>query len=175
MTGNRLKRFIFALTPVFFCFVAYAVHAQTPSIITQPTSVSSAVGATIKFTVSAAGGGTLAYQWQKNTTNLANGAFSGRATVSGTTTPSITLAGMTTNDQANYACRITNNFGSITSSVATLTVDVAPTITTQPVGKTNSSGANVSFVVVATGTAPLSYQWMEKGTDIPPPPSTPIR
>jgi hypothetical protein len=152
---------------VFCYFAAYTVQAQAPSIITQPTSLSSAVGGTIKFTVSAAGGSTLAYQWQKNTTNLANGTFSGRATVSGATTASVTLAGITTNDQANYTCRITNSFGSITSSIATLTVDVAPTITTQPIGKTNSPGANVSFVVVATGTAPLSYQWMENGVDIP--------
>jgi uncharacterized protein YpmS len=167
MKTNGLKRLIFALTPLCCCFLAYAIQAQVPSIITQPTSLSSAVGGTIKFTVSAAGGGTLAYQWQKNTTNLANGTFSGRATVSGTTTASVTLAGITTNDQANYSCRITNGFGSVTSSIVTLTVDVAPTITTQPVGKTNSPGANISFTVVAAGTAPLSYQWKENGTDIP--------
>jgi hypothetical protein len=151
MTVNRLKRFIFALTPVFCCFLAITVQAQAPSIITQPASQSSAVGGTIQFTVSVAGGGTLAYQWQKNTTNLANGTFSGRATVSGATTASVTLAGITTNDQADYTCRITNTYGSVTSSIATLTVYVAPTITTQPVGKTNSPGANVSFIVVATG------------------------
>jgi hypothetical protein len=167
MTTNRLNRFVFALVPVFWFLLAHSAHAQAPSVITQPASQSSAVGETIQFTVSAAGGGTLAYQWQKNTTNLANGTFSGRATVSGATTASVTLAGITTNDQADYACRITNTFGSITSSIATLTVYVAPTITTQPVGKTNSPGANISFTVVAAGTAPLSYQWMENGTDIP--------
>src|SRR5665213_573418 len=166
MKTNGLQRFICALMPVFCCFQAYTVQAQAPSIITQPANQSSAVGGTIQFTVSAAGGGTLAYQWQKNTTNLANGTFSGRATISGATTASVTLAGITTNDQANYTCRVTNTSGSVTSSIATLTVYVAPTITTQPVGKTNSPGANVSFIVVATGTAPLSYQWMENGNNI---------
>ncbi|HZM06209.1 MAG TPA: immunoglobulin domain-containing protein, partial [Candidatus Saccharimonadales bacterium] len=167
MTTKWLNRSIFALMPIFWFFLAISAHAQAPSIITQPASQSSAVGGTIQFTVSAAGGGTLVYQWQKNTTNLANGTFSGRATVSGATTASVTLAGITTNDQANYTCRVTNTYGSVTSSIATLTVYVAPTITTQPVGKTNPPGANVSFIVVATGTAPLSYQWMENGTNIP--------
>ena len=35
---------------------------------------------------SATGGGTLSYQWRKNGVNMANGTFSGRATVSGATT-----------------------------------------------------------------------------------------
>jgi hypothetical protein len=166
MTTKGLKRFIFALMPVFCCFLAHPVHAQAPSIITQPASQSSAVGGTIQFTVSATGGGTLLYQWRKNTTNLANGTFSGRATVSGATTTAMTLAGVTTNDQANYTCFITNSSGSITSSVASLSVVVAPTITTQPKSVVTNVGATVSFSVVASGTAPLDYQWYDNDSPI---------
>ncbi len=148
--------------------LAWASNAQTvPAIITQPASQGSAVGGTIAFSVSASGAGTLAFQWQKNTTNLANGSFSGRASVSGATTAGLLLAGITTNDQANYTCLVTNHNGSITSSAASLTVYIAPAITTQPIGKTNAPGANVTFSVVATGTAPLAYQWMKNATDIP--------
>lgn len=46
------------------------------------------------------------------------------------------------------------------------TVVTAPAITTQPVSQTVTAGANVSFTVVATGTAPLSYQWMKSGVNI---------
>jgi uncharacterized repeat protein (TIGR03803 family) len=35
----------------------------------------------------------------------------------------------------------------------------APTITTQPASKTVTAGQSASFTVVASGTAPLSYQW----------------
>lgn len=166
MTANWLKRFIFALIPVLFCCLPHTADAQTPSIIIQPVGQSSAVGGTIQFTVSATGGGTLAYQWRKNATNLTNGTFSGRATVSGATTMAMTLSGVTTNDQANYTCYITNTSGSITSSVATLAIILPPNITTQPKSVATNVGATVSFSVVASGTAPLSYQWYDNGSPI---------
>lgn len=140
-----------------------SAHAQAPSIVVQPASQSSAVGGTIQFTVSATGSGALIYQWRKNDTNLANGTFPGRATVSGATTAAMTLAGVTTNDQANYTCFITNYFGAITSSVASLAIFVAPVITTQPKSYNTNAGASVTFSVAASGTAPLSYQWYKDG------------
>ena len=163
---NGLLRFIIAMMPFLCCFLAHTAHAQIPSIITQPASQSSAVGGTIQFTVSATGGGTLAYQWRKNGVNTANGTFSGRATVSGATTTAMTLTGVTTNDQANYTVYINNTSGSITSSVASLAVIVAPAITTQPKSATTNVGATVSFSVVASGTAPLSYQWYDNSAPI---------
>jgi hypothetical protein len=41
-----------------------------------------------------------------------------------------------------------------------------PTITAQPLNQTVGVGATVTFSVVATGTMPLSYQWMENGMAI---------
>src|SRR4029077_7956766 len=52
---------------------------------------------------------------------------------------------------------------------ATLTVTAAPTapsITTQPVSQSVQAGQSATFSVVATGTAPLSYQWRRNGTAI---------
>ena len=42
----------------------------------------------------------------------------------------------------------------------------APVITTQPVSQSVSVGQSVNFVVVATGTAPLTYQWQKTGVNI---------
>jgi hypothetical protein len=42
----------------------------------------------------------------------------------------------------------------------------APVITTQPVSQTVSVGQSASFVVVATGSTPLSYQWQKNGVNI---------
>jgi hypothetical protein len=42
----------------------------------------------------------------------------------------------------------------------------APMIVTQPQGGTVNRGTPVTFTVVATGAAPLSYQWRFEGTDI---------
>jgi hypothetical protein len=162
----KIQWVIFVLLLWGCTIIVPKAHAQIPSIITQPASQSSAVGGTIQFTVSATGGGTLAYQWRKNSTNLSNGTFSGRATVSGATTTAMTLTGVTTNDQANYTVYISNTSGSITSSVASLAIIVAPAITTQPKSATTNVGATVSFSVVASGTAPLSYQWYDNGAPI---------
>jgi endonuclease/exonuclease/phosphatase family metal-dependent hydrolase len=43
----------------------------------------------------------------------------------------------------------------------------APSITTQPLGQTNSLGTTATLTVVATGTAPLSYQWKHITTNLP--------
>jgi hypothetical protein len=42
----------------------------------------------------------------------------------------------------------------------------APSITTQPVSLTVVTGANANLSVVATGTAPLRYQWFKNGIEI---------
>jgi hypothetical protein len=41
-----------------------------------------------------------------------------------------------------------------------------PSISTQPASQTVTAGQSVTFSVVATGTAPLSYQWQKNGTSI---------
>jgi PKD repeat protein len=43
----------------------------------------------------------------------------------------------------------------------------APTITTQPKNRIVLWGQNASFNVVASGTAPLAYQWQFNGTNLP--------
>jgi len=44
---------------------------------------------------------------------------------------------------------------------------VAPTITSQPQSWTVPVGADVTFFVLAGGTAPLGYQWRHEGTNLP--------
>jgi hypothetical protein len=41
-----------------------------------------------------------------------------------------------------------------------------PTITTQPQNQTVQFGTTATFTVVASGSMPLSYQWMENGMAI---------
>src|SRR5882724_3700186 len=47
------------------------------------------------------------------------------------------------------------------------TSPVAPSITTQPKNQTVIAGQTATFSVVASGTAPLSYQWRQNGSNIP--------
>lgn len=43
---------------------------------------------------------------------------------------------------------------------------LAPDIIAHPQGRTNATGSNVTFSVVATGTAPLAYQWRKDHTPL---------
>ena len=61
---------------------------------------------------------------------------------------------------------VSNTAGTVTSVVATLTVNTAPTITTAPGNQTVTTGQTATFTVVATGTAPLSYQWQKNAVNI---------
>jgi hypothetical protein len=133
-----------------------ATSSTAPSISSQPASKTVTVGQTASFSVTAKGTAPLSYQWQKN-----GAAISGAAS-SSYTTPATT----STDNGALFAVVVSNNVGKITSSSATLTVNSAPSITTQPVSKTVMAGQTATFAVTATGGAPLSYQWGKNGTPI---------
>src|SRR4029077_15341328 len=111
------------------------------------------------FTVVATGTAPLSYQWQKNGVNIAG------ATAASYTTPATTTA----DSGATFQVVVSNTAGTVTSAAGTLTVNpapVAPTITTQPGNQTVTAGQTATFTVVATGTAPLSYQWQKNGANI---------
>jgi beta-galactosidase len=133
--------------------------AVPPTITTQPTSQTVTAGQTATFTVVANGTAPLSYQWQKNGSNI------GGATAPSYTTPATTTA----DNGSTFSVVVTNSKGSVTSNAATLTVNaaaVAPTIVTQPLGLTVTVGQTATFLVVASGTAPLSYQWQKNGSNI---------
>ncbi|PYT92133.1 MAG: hypothetical protein DMG36_16205, partial [Acidobacteria bacterium] len=92
------------------------------------------------------------------------------ANIAGATSSSYTTPATTTSDSGlTFVVVVTNTAGSATSNAATLTVNpapVAPTITTQPANQTVTAGQTAAFSVVASGTAPLSYQWQKNGANI---------
>src|SRR5688572_32139676 len=51
------------------------------------------------------------------------------------------------------------------SAVASASAQTPPAITTQPLGQSASSGANITLSVTATGDAPLRYQWRFNATN----------
>ena len=130
-----------------------------PSITAEPASQTVMAGQTASFSVAASGTAPLSYQWKKNGV-----AISG-ATFTSYTTPTTTSS----DNGAQFTVTVSNTAGSVTSSAATLTVSaapVAPSISTQPSSQTVTAGQTASFSVVATGTAPLSYQWNKSGVAI---------
>jgi len=84
-----------------------------PSITTQPASATVTAGQTATFSVSASGTSPLSYQWQKN------GAVLSGANSNSYTTPVTT----TTDSGEKFTVTVSNSAGSVTSSIATLTVN----------------------------------------------------
>ena len=131
--------------------------SDPPKVVTQPASASSVVNGSATFAVGATGTRPLHYQWY----------FQG-ALMDGANDSQLDLTALTTNQIGDYRVVITNNFGMVTSAVASLLVDVpnGATILFQPYGDTVPAGNDFSFTVVATGTPPLTYQWFFNGTNI---------
>ena len=128
-----------------------------PAITTPPASQTVTAGQTASFSVSATGTGPLTYQWLKNGTQIPG------ATSNTYTTPA-TISG---DSGSLFTVTVTNTNGSVTSTPATLTVNTPPAITTPPASQTVTVGQTATFNVVATGTAPLTYQWYKGGSVIP--------
>lgn len=126
-----------------------------PSITTQPASQTVSAGSSVTFNVAASGTAPLSYQWRFNGANI-----------SGATAASFNKSNVQTSDGGNYSVVVNNAAGSATSANAALTVNVPPSITTQPSSQTVNPGATVAFSVTASGTAPLSYQWTFNGANI---------
>jgi beta-galactosidase len=128
------------------------------AITSQPANRTAFVGQTAQFSVVATGSPTLTYQWRKNGTAIVG------ATAATYTTPVLTAA----DSGASYTVVVTNPVNAVTSAAGVLTVNpaVAPTITQQPVSVSVRANDPVSFSVVASGTAPFTYQWQYNGANI---------
>jgi hypothetical protein len=90
----------------------------------------------------------LDYQWWFNGTNAV-----------GASTNLLTVTNVQTSQAGAYSVVVTNKAGSVTSSVAMLTIGIPPSITQQPASLTVVQGQDATFSVVADGDAPLNYQW----------------
>ena len=141
-----------------------------PVIVTNPSSLSLSTGATASFTVAASSTVPLTYQWLKDGGTLLDG-----GAVSGATTPTLTVTGVTSADIGSYTCVVTNSGGSVTSGAAAVLVvtttpltSAAPVISIQPASKSAFVGDTVSLSVVATGLPAPTYLWRKNGVDLTP-------
>jgi len=85
---------------------------QAPAITAQPVSQTVSASSNATFSVTATGTAPLSYQWRFNGTPIANA-----------TNATLALSNVQTNQAGSYSVVITNVAGTITSSVASLTVN----------------------------------------------------
>ncbi|WP_281254890.1 immunoglobulin domain-containing protein [Nibricoccus aquaticus] len=109
--------------------IATLVVNPLPVIATQPASVFVDAGGSATFSVGATGTGSLSYQWQKESANIA-----------GATAASLTIGSAQAGNAGSYRVIVTDSIGSTTSSTVSLMVGSASAL---PVAD--------GFAVAATG------------------------
>jgi alpha-tubulin suppressor-like RCC1 family protein len=132
----------------------------TPIILEEPTDQYAPAGSNATFSVQAESLAGVQYQWQFNGTNL-----------QGETNATLTLTDTGASNNGSYQVIVFTDSGSITSSVATFTLVVAPQISTGFTAPTNiwinaDLTLNVGVIAADQGKYPVGYQWELNGTNI---------
>jgi len=130
-------------------------NTPPPVITTQPSNQTVDSGQTATFSVVATGT-SLSYRWKQGSTSISG------ANAANYTTPATSA----TDNGSQFEVTVSNPGGSVTSNAVTLSVNSKPLIITQPSNESVTVGATATFTVTAAGTAPLSYQWQDGGTNI---------
>ncbi|MES2775594.1 MAG: PQQ-dependent sugar dehydrogenase [Bacteroidota bacterium] len=125
-------------------FKVIYTNTSTPAITNQPLSVTVTAGQPASFSVNASGATPMTFQWKKSGVNI-----------TGATSSTYTIPNVTTANAGSYTVTVSNSFGSVTSTAATLTVlayNAPPvaTIITPAAGLTYSAGQIINFSGSAT-------------------------
>ncbi len=126
------------------------------SISVQPVGQSVAAGTSAALSVTASGTAPLSYQW-----------WNSAGAIPDATNASYLFDPAQTNNSDNYFVVVTNVYGSVTSSVASLVVYLPVNITGQPASQVVSALSTATFAVTASGYPALSYQWTFNNTNLP--------
>lgn len=154
-----------------------AVSNQSPYAIGQPVTGRTAgsggtngvgTGSYIFFAFVAGGAQPISYQWYYNSASNYNGTaiVSDGVKYTNSTSIQVTVSNLMASDSGYYYCIATNNYGSVTSILATLAVNFMPVITSQTPSApfTLYSNQQATLSVTASSPIPLSYQWYTNGT-----------
>ena len=112
--------------------------------VEPPKSVKPSPGAPLNLSVTATGAEPLSFQWYVNETN----ALSDGPEITGSTTSNLTIYPLAPDNAGNYSVVVSNPYGSVTSSIVTLTIP-PPTLTILP---TLSGVLTPSLTVLGTAT-----------------------
>jgi|GEM_PF-1065867 len=87
--------------------------------------------------------------------------------LAGQTNSFLTISNVGPSNLGSYWVVIANSYGSVTSSVANLTLLYPPTIAVPPVSQSLALSGSTTLSVTVAGTPPFSYQWTLAGTNLP--------
>ncbi len=132
-----------------------------PSFPTPPTDQVLPVGSNLIFNIVVAGTQPISYQWFFN-----NAPLSDDTRITGSLSNVLNIANLQVTDSGPYYLVASNIVGAATSTVANVTVFVPPSFFVQPPKQIWVTGSNFSLVSLATGTQPITYQWLKNGSPL---------
>lgn len=122
-----------------------------PAFVVQPTNQNLFVGQTAVFTALAQSVLPLGYQWYRGSNSL-----------QGQTNASLAIPALQLSDADAYSIVASNALGVVTSSVATITVELIG-ISIPAQSLTVGNGSNLLLAATVGGTQPMSLQWFKDG------------
>ena len=130
--------------------------SQAPRILIDPQSQALLVGQSLSLWSTASGVQPLYFKWYGPAGLMADG---GR--IGGSTTTNLTVSDLQVIDDGPYFMVVSNSFGTVTSAVATVRVQLgqSPRISSDPASQTIIAGQTANLTVVATGTGTMTYVW----------------
>jgi hypothetical protein len=126
-----------------------------PELVRGPEDLTVLSGTDATLTALARGSGTLTYVWKKS-----------GVVIPGATGPTYTYRPVALSDGGSFTVEVSGMGRTFTSTAATVTVVLAPTIAMQPSSVLADVGSEVKLGVAVTGTAPFNYQWRKGGVNI---------
>ncbi len=124
-----------------------------PSIVSQSSDDTICEGLNEVFQVVVNGTNPISYQWYKNNTIIPTGV-----------SPYLSIVSADVSDIGSYHVVASNTCGNTQSTDANLSVNSAASIISQSSDSSRCEGETMTFNVIASGTAPLQYQWYKGNT-----------
>lgn len=126
-----------------------------PAIVSPPRGETVLEGRDVELKVVATGKDLL-FQWQRE----------GRILIAATNA-SLAMSSVGSQQAGRYSVRVYNALGEVISVEATLVVLQPLRIVRQPISLCVTQGSPAVFDLVTAGSAPVRYQWMRYGVDLP--------
>ena len=133
---------------------AFESQYGLPEIQFQPENYIGCAGDTTSFRVKVRFHSS--YQWQKDGMDI-----------SGATENALQLDNISTDDDGNYKCIVSNSFGSLETNSVYLLARSAPEIVRQPQDIWAIEGKKTIISSTGVGTQPIRFQWYKDGLEIP--------
>jgi hypothetical protein len=125
-------------------------------ILQQPLDRVTTNGGSTNFTIFALGTGPITYKWNFNGMEVnATNAY-------GAETDTLTITNVQLSNQGAYTVSLMDDFDTITSASATLTLVYRPLLTVHPISQPVVQGQPVTLTVAASGTTPMTFRWRKQ-------------